>query len=239
MRNLVVQALCKITPNTTKREEQVPLQNDVYELYQQIQAESYYTHKKNIQGDWEYVLLEKDVNHPFEIFQNTFKRVAELWKEGDTNILFFGLDTITVKPVDIFGKYEDFMMFNYTDPKSNGIYKNNFNCDVRYYPASMDEALIDYSLEEQSKLQKWEDEQNIYNYMLWQQPNRTLENTVDPTLAYQGHMLFTHTTHRQLEESNKWNNCQFDDAKIIHLHGSRSAKEKLQLIQIWKKHYGI
>ncbi len=239
MRNLVVQALCKITPNTTKTEEQVPLQNDVYDLYKQIQAESHYTHKKNIKGDWDYVLLEKDVNHPFEIFQNTFKRVAELWKEGDTNILFFGLDTITVKPVEIFGKYEDFMMFNYTDPKSNSIYKNNFNCDVRYYPASMDEALIDHSLEEQSKLQKWEDEQNIYNYMLWQQPNRTLENTVDPTLAYQGHMLFSHTTHRQLEESNKWNNCKFDDAKIIHLHGSRSAKEKLQLIQIWKKHYGI
>ena len=239
MRNLVVQALCKITPNTTKSDEQVPLQNDVYELYKQIQAESYNTHKKNIQGDWDYVLLEKDVNHPFEIFQNTFKRVAELWKEGDTNILFFGLDTLTVKPVEIFGKYEDFMMFNYTDPKSNSLYNNNFNCDVRYYPASMDEALIDYSLEEQSKLQKWEDEQNIYNYMLWQQPNRTLENTVDPTLAYQGHMVFPNATHRQLEASNTWNNCNFDDAKIIHLHGSRSAKDKLQLIHIWKKYYAI
>lgn len=231
MRNLVVQALCKITPNTTTAEQDVPLQNDVYELYKQIQQESYKSHKKNIQGDWEYVLLEKDVNHPFEVFQNTFERVAEMWKEGDTNILFFGLDTLTVKPTEIFGKFEDFMMFNYTDPKSNSKYDHNFNCDVRYYPATMDEALIDHSLEQSPKLKKWEDEQNIYNYMLWSQPNRNIQNTLMPKLAYQGQWLFLDQWEERVKHQNAYNNLHIDEAHILHLHTSRDATQKLALMQ--------
>ena len=140
------------------------------------------------------------------------------------------------------------MMFNYTDPKSsvepnhyNIQHKHFFNADVRYYPQTMAQDIWDIGLEmaENWDFDCWNTEQFILNEMLWRQPNRTLDNTVDPTLAYQGHMLFTHTTHRQLEESNKWNNCEFDDAKIVHLHGSRNAPEKLSLMNIWRKHFGI
>ncbi len=236
MRNIVVQALCRIKPNHAKQGQDIPLQQgDIYDTYKQVQQISYNSHRKNIQGDWQYVLLQKDLEHPFEIFENTFRRVAELWLEGDTNILFFGLDTMTIKPTDIFEQFEDFMMFNYTDPKTNSVYKHNFNCDVRYYPATMSNDLVLHSLEQCDKLVKWEDEQNIYNHMLWSQPNRNIENTLHPHLAYQGANLLLDNWQQRKEYENKWNGIQLKDAHIVHLHTSRDVLKKLELMKQLEK----
>jgi len=222
-------------------------EGDLYSQYMDMSKISLETFEKHLAGDWEYVFFNKEVENIQEVFKDHFFELYELWKAGH-NILYCGPDNFVKKPLEVFGKYEDFMMFNYTDPKSsiepnhyNIQHKHFFNADVRYYPQTMAQDIWDIGLEmaENWDFDCWNTEQFILNEMLWRQPNRTLDNTVDPTLAYQGHMLFTHTTHRQLEESNKWNNCEFDDAKIVHLHGSRNAPEKLSLMNIWRKHFGI
>lgn len=67
--------------------------------------------------------------------------------------------------------------------------------------------------------------------MLWDQPNRTLANTLDPLMAYQGHELYLQDWEKRKEYSNKWNGCEIKDAHIIHLHGSRNAEMKFELME--------
>ena len=221
-------------------------EGDLYSQYMDMHDISLETFKKHLAGDWEFVFFNKEVDNIQQVFKDHFFELYELWKAGH-NILYCGPDNFVTQPIEVFGKYEDFMMFNYTDPKSsiepnhyNIQHKHFFNADVRYFPQSMDQEIWNIGLEmaENWDFDCWNTEQFILNHMLWQQPNRTLENTLDPTMAYQGHQLYPMTTHRQLENSNKWNNCEFKDAKIVHLHGSRNAPEKLQLMNIWKKKYG-
>ena len=221
-------------------------EGDLYSQYMDMHDISLETFKKHLAGDWEFVFFNKEVDNIQQVFKDHFFELYELWKAGH-NILYCGPDNFVTQPIEVFGKYKDFMMFNYTDPKSsiepnhyNIQHKHFFNADVRYFPQSMDQEIWNIGLEmaENWDFDCWNTEQFILNHMLWQQPNRTLENTLDPTMAYQGHQLYPMTTHRQLENSNKWNNCEFKDAKIVHLHGSRNAPEKLQLMNIWKKKYG-
>lgn len=221
-------------------------EGDLYSQYMDMHDISLETFKKHLAGDWEFVFFNKEVDNIQQVFKDHFFELYKLWQAGH-NILYCGPDNFVTQPIEVFGKYEDFMMFNYTDPKSsiepnhyNIQHEHFFNADVRYFPQSMDQEIWNIGLEmaENWDFDCWNTEQFILNHMLWQQPNRTLENTLDPTMAYQGHMLYPMTTHRQLENSNKWNNCEFKDAKIVHLHGSRNAPEKLQLMNIWKTKYG-
>ena len=71
--------------------------------------------------------------------------------------------------------------------------------------------------------------------MLWSQPNRTPETTVMPKMAYQGHMLYLNNWQQTKAQSNAWNGCELKDAHIVHLHGSRNAPAKLELMKELEK----
>ena len=145
-----------------------------------------------------------------------------------------------MKPTEFFGKYNDFRMFNYTDPKSSVEpnhydvqHEHFFNADVRYYPSTMSQDIWDMGLEMANNwdFNSWNTEQFILNKMLWDQEGRTIENTLEPTVAYQGHQLFISDWEQRKEYSNQWNNCDLKDAHIIHLHGSRNAPGKFALME--------
>jgi hypothetical protein len=149
-----------------------------------------------------------------------------------------------MKETDIFGMHDDFRMFNYTDPKSseepnhyNVQHKHFFNADVRYYPSTMSQDIWDMGLEmaENWDFNSWNTEQFILNKMLWEQDGRRIENTLDPKMAYQGHMLYLEDWEGTKEYSNQWNGCYLADARIVHLHGSRNAPKKLALMQELEK----
>jgi len=160
-----------------------------------------------------------------------------------------GPDNFMQKPTKIFGEFDDFMMFNYTDPKSSSEknkwdiqHKHFFNADVRYYPHTMSQDIWDMGLKlaEDWDFDCWNTEQIILNKMLWDQPNRTLENTRQPNLAYQGHLLFANDQFQaNMHRSNLWNESNFDEANIIHFHGSRNAPNKLQLMYAMYKHHQL
>ena len=156
------------------------------------------------------------------------------------NILFLDCDTLVISPVEVFGKLDRFQLFNYTDPKTsnepnhyNVQHQHFFNADVRYYPSTMSQDIWDMGLEmaENWDFDSWNTEQFILNKMLWDQPNRTLENTLNPLMAYQGHELYLDGWEERKVYSNKWNGCEIKDAHIIHLHGSRNAPNKFALIE--------
>jgi len=215
-------------------------EGDLYDWYMKMHDISLRTFEKHLQGDWEFVFFNKEVENIQEVFKDHFFEIYDIWKQGDCNILYCGPDNIMMKPTEFFGKYDDFMMFNYTDPKSseepnhyNIQHQHFFNADVRYYPSTMSQDIWDMGLEmaENWDFDSWNTEQFILNKMLWDQEGRTIENTLDPTVAYQGHQLFLDNWEQRKAYSNEWNTCDLKQAHIIHLHGSRNAPRKFALME--------
>ena len=219
-------------------------EGDLYDWYKKMHDISLRSFEKHLQGDWEFIFFNKEVDNIQEVFKDHFFEIYDIWKQGNTNILYCGPDNIMMKPTEFFGKYDDFRMFNYTDPKIsneqnhyNIQHEHFFNADVRYYPSTMSQDIWDMGLEmaENWDFNSWNTEQFILNKMLWDQEGRTLENTLDPTMAYQGHQLFIKNWDQRKAYSNEWNACDIKDAQIIHLHGSRNAPNKFALMKELEK----
>ena len=219
-------------------------EGDLYDSYMKMHDISLRSFEKHLQGDWEFKFFNKEVENIQEVFKDHFFEIYDIWKQGDTNILYCGPDNIMMKPTDFFGKYDDFMMFNYTDPKSsvepnhyNIQHQHFFNADVRYYPSTMSQQIWDMGLEmaENWDFNSWNTEQFILNKMLWDQTDRNLDNTLDPKIAYQGHQLFIDDWDQRKAYSNEWNACDIKEAHIIHLHGSRNAPNKFALMKELEK----
>ena len=215
-------------------------EGDLYDWYMKMHDISLRSFEKNLQGDWEFVFFNKEVENIQEVFKDHFFEIYDIWKQGDCNILYCGPDNIMMKPTEFFGQYDDFRMFNYTDPKQstepnhyNIQHQHFFNADVRYYPSTMSQDIWDMGLEmaENWDFDSWNTEQFILNKMLWDQEGRTIENTLDPTVAYQGHQLFLDNWEQRKAYSNEWNTCDLKQAHIIHLHGSRNAPRKFALME--------
>jgi len=238
MKNYLIRSLYKIkSPMWFSDRSQ---EGDLYDWYMKMHDISLRSFEKHLEGDWEFKFFNKEVENIQEVFKDHFFEIYDIWKQGDTNILYCGPDNIVMKPTEVFGKYDDFMMFNYTDPKTsnepnhyNVQHQHFFNADVRYYPSTMSQDIWDMGLEmaENWDFDSWNTEQFILNKMLWDQPNRTLENTLNPLMAYQGHELYLDGWEERKVYSNKWNGCEIKDAHIIHLHGSRNAPNKFALIE--------
>ena len=231
MKNLLVRSLYRIRSPQWFRDRSS--EGDIFDLYMQMHEISLRSFEKNLEGDWEFVFFTKEVDNIQSVFKDHFFEIYDLWKQGN-NILYCGPDNFMAKPTQFFGQYDDFRMFNYTDPK-RAFNMDFFNADVRYYPHNMDPGTWEQPLLEAENwnFDEWNTEQIILNRMLWSQPGRTLQNTLMPHMAYQGHLLYggpglpQHVAH-----SNAWNNSDIADAHIIHLHGSRNAPEKLKFM-VW------
>jgi len=235
MKNYFVQTLVKVESTDYGWKDRAG-EGDLYSLYTGIQQQSYKSFKHFMQGDWEYVLLETKVNHVLEVFRFNFESIYELAHHEPCNILFCGLDCQMVEPTEVFGKYKHFQMFNYTDPKRNSVFENNFNCDTRYYPAELDESVWQFSLDESENLTVWEQEQNIYNHMMWNQ-GLTVEQVLDPKMAYQAHMMGS--PDNNVEEAERWNGLHINNCNIIHWHSSRGAPNRLQVMTEVNRRLGV
>lgn len=226
MKNYFVQTLVNVNSTDYGWKDRGD-EGDLYSLYKGIQEQSYASFKHNLQGDWEYVLLETQVENVLEVFRFNFEQIYNLAHKESCNILFCGLDCQMIKPTEVFGKYDHFTMFNYTDPRKNDYFEHNFNCDTRYYPAGLDEKIWDFSLAESENLTVWEQEQNIYNHMLWNQGVK-VEEVFDPKMAFQAFMM---PNQRQGAYAGaEWNGVHINDSNIVHWHSSRGAPNRLKVM---------
>ena len=240
--DLLVRSIYKIKSPVWFRDRSS--EGDIYEHYMKMHDISLRSFEKHLQGDWQFKFYNEEVEDIQQVFKDHFFKLYDLWCEGH-NILYCGPDNIMLKPTEIFGKYEDFMMFNYTDPKKsveankwNIQHEHFLNADVRYYPQTMSHDIWDIGLKmaEEWDFDCWNTEQVILNHMLWSQHNRVPENTIDAVIAYQGQDLYIDQWEQRKQHANTWNGCELRDAHIVHLHGSRNAPEKLRLMKELEKH---
>jgi hypothetical protein len=249
MANIVTMALCRIKDNKKLEYNTATGADKTYTLYSsmlEILAESA---DKYIQGDFEFEIIENEVDSYQEIFDTNFNEVYQMWDNGNNNVLFLDLDTLVINPVDVFDKLSDFQMFNYTDPKTLSgkdatnkyelQHEHYFNAGVRYYPSSMKKEVWDlgWKYANDWDYNVWGTEQIIFNEMMYSQDSDHTK-WLTPEMNYQ----MMNATPPALEQGqyisqlNAWNGTSLNTSQILHLHGTRGAEQTL-LTQwaLWKK----
>ena len=241
MKNYLVKGLHRIDstqwwPGRDRADE-----GDLYYYYEKMAKLSEASFFQNLLGDWEYIKLEStatDVNH---VFRQQFRAIWDIWSSEPCNIYYCGSDVQVIKPVEVFGRYKHFLLFNYTDPKNLDEYSHFLNADIRYYPAEMDRAMFEQALTDVAQATKWNNDQKLYNRMVWSQ-GLTPEQVIDPRMAYQGPWLPSEELGGDElgeEFTDNWNGCQLNEASVVHWHGSRNADAKLNLMQSINDQLGI
>jgi len=228
MKNYLIKGLHRIVstkwwPGRDRADE-----GDIFNYYAQMATLSEASFMHHLQGDWELIRLEStatDVNH---VFRQQFRSIWDIWSAEPCNIFYCGADTQLLKPTEVFGRYQHFLMFNYTDPKQCGPHEHFLNADVRYYPAEMDRNMFESALNEIAVATEWNEDQLLYNRMVWGQ-GLSPEQVIDPKMAYQGPWLPGDYTRQEF--TDEWNGCRLEDANLAHWHGSRNAMAKLKLMQ--------
>jgi hypothetical protein len=201
-------------------------EGDLHAAYSRMNDLSEASFAHNLQGDWEIINLVSDARDVNHVFRQQFRAIYELWAKEPCNILYCGPDTQMVKPTEIFGKYDNFLMWNYTDPKKYGPCEHYLNADIRYYPSTMIEGAWAFGLKMIDHLDWWNGDQVLYNIMVWCQ-GLSHEQVIDPRMAWQGFML----PMQSKEYGDAWNNCRLEDAHIIHWAGSRGADRTVEMMR--------
>jgi hypothetical protein len=210
-----------------------PKKDESAQKYQDMYDISRATARAFLKGPYEEIIFQAPVldNRLYQIAQ--WYCIKELWFKEPCNILWMGADTMFVKPTEIFGRFNEMRLFNYTDPRQHDKLKcygagHYFNDDIRYYPAIMDhkswavgeEHMADWFVPPHNI---WDCGQIIHNHQFWCQdiPADDIEH---PELAYQ-------MVQGSIERDNQWNGIPIQNAHILHLHGSRNADDRVQAMR--------
>lgn len=210
-------------------------ETDLYEKYVEMHRLSVASFTKRLKGNWELKFVQGTVDNINDAFRRTFAEIHQLWSQGNVNILYTDPDTVLIRDLDPWNISNQFMMFNFTDPRSfnepNSYQKSFpyfFNAGVRYFPAGMSQDTWRIGLD---MVQQWEPntyntEQIILNTMLWSQ-GVSLDQVLRPEMAYQAHWLPAVPVWLQ----DLWNGIEIGRAAIVHTHSSRDIDQKLQLMR--------
>jgi hypothetical protein len=78
---------------------------------------------------------------------------------------------------------------------------------------------------------EWACGQHIHNHMVWSQ-GISIEEMLKPHLAWQA-------MGSDEQEGAKWNGCAYHEANILHLHGSRHNRNRLDIMKQLAQHLEI
>jgi len=116
-------------------------------------------------GDWELIVHRETVQNDQQLFKDHMIKIKELWHSEPCNIFYMDLDTVFIKPTNVFD-----------DPRLTDFTMVNCNCGVRYYPHTMDPelwkiqdhalAVWNTELSQMHEEYKWDFEQDIFQTML-------------------------------------------------------------------------
>ncbi len=223
-------------------------EGDIYEIYRQMCLHSLASARHFLEGDWEYILWDQEIEHINDAMPLNNQLTYDLWHKEPCNILWVGPDVQFVKPTKIFGEFDNFRLFNWTDPKSwyeanqyNAKFDNLFNNDLNYHPHTMDPKLWEIERQMHNEWNKtdgmdsYNNQQIIHNTMFWSQ-NLDWADAHRPELFYQAQWLPSWTT---VETQDQWNGCKYEDAQVIHWHSSRHAPTKLECMRQVNEALGV
>lgn len=172
------------------------------------------TFAKHLAGEWREEMITGEYPLPLKMagframYCDFFKRTEEWVKEG-YNVLYAEADTGCAQPVEIFGKYDQMMMF-WETCATWPEFKVRMNSGVMYFPATMDMKLWDICRERMDRYQdSWHTFEVISNAMFWAQ---------EPTPEFDATLNWSPFVNMPIPR---------EQAKILHFHSSRGIGQTL------------
>lgn len=205
--------------------------------YHEMQRISELSARKFLQGQWHAVVFREPALTRRSMFQDNWVRIRDLWHQEPCNILYLDSDTVFVNPVDCSTLGKNFRLFNHSFSHVPDCFDYYFNAGVRWYPASMSQDTWDFgdSLAVTWDLDIWDQEQIIFNHMLWLE-NHSLQSVLEPRMNWSAH---TGLNLRDLDDLHRCNGCAWQDASIVHYHATRSSDRGIKLARALAQARGI
>ena len=208
-----------------------------FDYYQQMQELSIKSFQKNLLGTWELIELGGE----FENIQLTcfeiIKQIQQLWHDQyPCNILLADTDTLCINPLDIFGRFQEFRLFTEQDPPDRSQYNN---AGIKYYPSTI---TPEFWKQMQQELDNWnfdkyDTEQLVHTKLMWDQPS-LYANIAQEQSSIVSQLGFRFNW--QIEKFDFEDISQQDLACcILHFHGSRGPRARLEWMQKTCKHLNI
>jgi hypothetical protein len=237
MKNYVVWTNCRISETEEKfgiKPCGDPASQAAYDTMFRISRASA---RKFLSGEWDEIVFTDPSPTRVDMFQSNWQRIWDIWHRESCNILYLDSDAMFIKPTEIFGRFDQYRLFNWTDPKSNSQFPNYYNAGVRYYPNTMSEEVwaIGRDMAQQWDLDIWDQEQLIFNAMFWSQD---ITDPHHPELNWQGMQMIVPDPRAQ-QAHEEWNQCPISKTHIIHVHGSRSPVHTAHLMNHTAQQLGI
>lgn len=235
MKNYLIKSLFEINdPNwgISNRSSEI----DLYKNYQQMHDISVASFEKHLAGNWELKVLSGKVNTIHEAFEKTFWAIHDLWHSEPCNIFYTDADTIAIDSVDPWDQFDQFMMFNFTDPKTfikfnkwRKRFMDFFDDGICYFPASMLETTWDIgtTIAKDWDHTNYHTKKIICNSMLWEQ-GLSLMAAKHPDLAYQAMWMPNLSS---IKIHNLFNEIDIENAKIVHTHARKDSASKLEYMK--------
>ncbi len=220
MKNYVVWTNCRIDPTPEQFGIEASTEQTVAD-YDTMFRYSLASAQRFLKGNWEPIVITEPAANRVEMFKNNWQRIWDIWHSEPCNVLYLDSDTVFLKPTEIFGRFDEYRLFNWTTPSKNDQFDNYFNAAVRYYPHTMspDVWALGHSLADDWNLNIWDQEQIIFNRMFWSQ-GLSFEDAHHPELNWQAP---TGTTLPELAQHAQFNSFPIQHVRILHYHGTRGS----------------
>lgn len=182
-----------------------------HHIYHRLADIAWQSYKRYLAGEWkEFPVIESSWG---AMWTSAFNNSRELSK--DNNIFIVGADTIAVKPIEVFGKYHQLMMFWRTDPPFKEPYPSYLNAELLYIPQGLSDEIWEVGAGKVRDMVtdpkcEYDRIQAIWNDMFWAQ---------NPVPELEPAMHWSPLVASPIEEK---------DAKIIHFHASRGPDHALE-----------
>lgn len=237
MKNYVVWTNCKVNETEKKFGIEPCADPRVTADYDRMHEISLASARKFLKGNWEPIVFTEPANSRVEMFKANWARLRDLWHSEPCNILYLDSDTVFLKPTEIFGRFDEYRLFNWSTPAQDHGFANYFNAAVRYHPHTMtaETWAVGDAIAENWNLDIWDQEQIIFNTMFWSQ-GLTFEDAHHPELNWQAP---TGTTLQELAAHAQFNSFPIQHVRILHYHGTRSSTRGQDVAAMLAKLAGV
>lgn len=237
MKNYIVSAVRPISEGWHLEKNQ-----DLYKNYQIMSNISRASFERFCEEPFEYILWDEGALNSDDCTFKNWRDIRTLWHSEPCNVFWAGADTLMVKPTQIFGRWREFRLFNYTDPRSHAGFAQYLNDDVRYFPGSLSTEFWQlgdtlWAERESSPDRHWGFDQNRHNRLFWGQ-DIAPEDRLHPDMNWMAQNLRSLDAH-VVAWHEHWNNCAINRASILHFNASRGSEATIQIMRVICQQLGI
>lgn len=177
-------------------------------IYHEMGEVAWKSYKKYLAGEWTGLSLWEYTWN--DLWKTVFYTCRELSR--DNNLFLIGADTLARQPIEVFGKYQQMMMFYHTTPKDKPPYPSYLNSEPMFIPQGLSGEMWLVGERRAKGLATtgvYDEIQLLWNDMFWAQ-----------------------VPHPPLDPSMNWspevpNPLPEKEAKIMHFHASKDANAVL------------